>query len=76
MHSTSSPSPARFLSEADVRLRTSLSRSSLWRLRRNSEFPEPVQLTAQRVGWLEADIDAWISARVAAAAAQRAAVDD
>lgn len=28
-------------------------------------FPRPIQLTERRVGWLETDVDGWLSAKVA-----------
>lgn len=33
---------------------------------RKGEFPKPIKLGARATGWLESDIDDWISERVAA----------
>lgn len=34
------------------------------RLERRGEFPKRVKLGPARVGWLEAEVDAWIEARM------------
>lgn len=47
----------------DVIQLTGLSRSTLWRLERAGNFPERIQLGANSVGWLEADINAWLDSR-------------
>lgn len=57
-----------FLNERQVCERTSLSRTTLWRLRRENDFPEPVRITERRVAYRAADIDAWISKRSEASA--------
>jgi len=41
----------------------SLSSSAFKALVRGDELPRPVQLTAQRVGWRTADLDAWVASR-------------
>jgi predicted DNA-binding transcriptional regulator AlpA len=40
------------------------SRPHLWRLWTTGKFPKPIKLSASRNAWLEADIDAWIKARI------------
>lgn len=56
-----------------VEARTGLSRSSIYaRLRPNPRrpgdydptFPKPVSVGARAVGWIEAEIDAWIAAQI------------
>jgi predicted DNA-binding transcriptional regulator AlpA len=49
------------LSAADVAKKTSMSVSNVRRLARNKQFPEPFALTENRYGWLETDVDEWIS---------------
>jgi prophage regulatory protein len=44
-----------------VRVRTGLSRSTIYLRISRSEFPAPVSLGGRAVGWLESDVDAWIS---------------
>ena len=56
-----------------VEARTGLSRSSIYaRLKRNPKrpgdydptFPKPVSVGAKAVGWVEGEIDAWLTAQV------------
>ncbi|MGO9264678.1 MAG: helix-turn-helix transcriptional regulator [Candidatus Binataceae bacterium] len=42
---------------------TGLSRVTLWRLERLSQFPKRRKLSARAVGWLESEIQAWIASR-------------
>jgi len=61
------------LRRKQVEARTGLSRSSIYaRLRPNPKrpgdydptFPKPVSIGAKAVGWIEAEIDAWLIAQV------------
>lgn len=61
------------LRRKQVEARTGLSRSSIYaRLRHNPKrpgdydptFPKPVSVGAKAVGWIEAEIDAWLTAQV------------
>lgn len=49
------------LSASEVAKKTSMSVSNIRRLARNKQFPEPFALTDKRYGWLESDVDEWIS---------------
>lgn len=42
---------------------TSLSISTIKRMVRFGKFPKPIQLSAQRVGWVLGDIEEWIDNR-------------
>ncbi|WP_247362762.1 MULTISPECIES: AlpA family phage regulatory protein [unclassified Bradyrhizobium] len=42
------------------------SKVQLWRLERAAKFPKRVKLSAQRVAWIESEIDEWIGERIAA----------
>jgi prophage regulatory protein len=53
----------RILLWPEVKERTGLSRTTVWREVRAQRFPEPVALTTHRVGWLEAEVQNWIAAR-------------
>lgn len=44
--------------------RIGVSRMTLWRFTRSGDFPKAIQLSANRVGWDEAAVDAWIASRV------------
>jgi len=46
--------------------KTSLSRTTLWRLERAGQFPARVKLSDRAVGYIEADVDHWISTRLTA----------
>jgi prophage regulatory protein len=63
------------LRRRQVEARTGLSRSSIYaKLRRNPKrpedydptFPRPISVGARAVGWIEAEIDAWLVAKVKA----------
>ncbi|UHQ19185.1 AlpA family phage regulatory protein [Lysobacter sp. KIS68-7] len=62
----------RLLRFPEVKHRTGLSRTSLFRAVRAGRFPAPIHLElgerSRCVAWPEASVDAWIEARVAAAA--------
>ena len=62
---TNEPKPFAILDEEKVEAVTSLSRTTRWRRERRGEFPKRVRLSPGRVGWRQADIEAWISSRAA-----------
>ena len=47
-----------------VKARTGLSRSTIYLQVANGSFPRPVSLGARAVGWLESEVEAWISLRI------------
>jgi prophage regulatory protein len=47
-----------------VKARTGLARSTLYERIKAGGFPRQVSLGARAVGWLESDIEAWITAQV------------
>ena len=49
------------LNAAQVANKTSMSVSNIRRMVREGKFPPPFALTENRQGWLEADVDDWIS---------------
>jgi prophage regulatory protein len=51
------------LTTHEVCRRTGLSRCTIWRLCRLSQFPQPRQLSPGRRAWLEADVDEWLAQR-------------
>lgn len=62
---SSNPNPTeRMLSPPVVIDRTSLSRTTLWRMVRRHEFPPSVTLSPGRVAWPESQINAWIAAKL------------
>ncbi len=54
----------RILRLPEVRLRTGLSRSSLYERMHERTFPSSISLGGRNVGWLESEIDGWIDARI------------
>ncbi len=58
--------PLVILRRKQVEARTGLSRSSIYAAIKAGTFPAPVSLGEKSVGWLQHEIDGWISARVAA----------
>ena len=48
---------------ADLQARLGLSRTTIWRLRRAGEFPQPIRLSANAVGWPVHVIDEWLATR-------------
>lgn len=61
------------LRRKQVEARTGLSRSTIYaKIRRNPKrpsdydptFPKPVSVGAKAVGWIEAEIDAWLIAQI------------
>ena len=48
-----------------VENKTGLARSTLYFLIQEGKFPKPIPLGPRAVGWLESEVEAWISERVA-----------
>ena len=48
----------------DVIERVGFSRSSIYAFVDNGSFPKPVQIGIRAVGWLDSDVDDWISDRI------------
>ena len=57
--------PVVILRLAQVISRTALSRSTIYQLIANGDFPKQIKLGAYSVGWIEAEIDEWLSSRIA-----------
>lgn len=55
----------KFLRLPEVKARTGLSRSTIYALIEQDRFPRHALLGMRCVGWLESEIDGWISARIA-----------
>lgn len=64
--------PNAILRRKQVQVRTGLSRSTIYERMKTGAFPKPVSLGPRAVGWIEAEIDRWLSERIAAS---RACVD-
>lgn len=55
----------RFLRLDEVKARTGLSRSTIYAYVQEGRFPRPVPISTRCVGWIEAELDDWIAARIA-----------
>lgn len=55
----------RIIRLAEVKTATGLGRSSIYKFISEGTFPKPVSLGTRAVGWIEAEIDAWIESKVA-----------
>ena len=51
----------RLLRLPEVKMRTGLSRSTIYGKIANARFPPPKKLGAKMVGWYQSDVDAWIA---------------
>ncbi|NJA05012.1 MULTISPECIES: AlpA family transcriptional regulator [unclassified Methylomonas] len=49
-----------------VKTRTGLSRSTIYLRVAEGSFPAPVSLGGRAVGWIEAEVDAWLNQRIEA----------
>ena len=49
-----------------VKARTGLARSTIYLRISEGSFPKPIRLGARAVGWLESEIEAWLSERIKA----------
>ncbi|PIE46016.1 MAG: DNA-binding protein [Gammaproteobacteria bacterium] len=54
----------RILRAKEVISLTGLSRTTIWRLEKQGEFPARVSLGGNRVGWRVSEINHWIGTRV------------
>ena len=48
-----------------VKARTGLSRSTIYLRVSRGTFPAPVPIGGRAVGWIEAEVHAWLTARIA-----------
>ena len=49
--------------EKDVLALVRISKATLWRWRKAGEFPHPIQLGPNTVGWRRGDVDEWLASR-------------
>jgi prophage regulatory protein len=58
--------PERMIRWPEVRQRTGLSRTTIWRKVRQREFPAPIHLSSHAVGWRESEVESWLAERIQA----------
>ncbi len=66
MQEKPSAAPVVILRRREVEARTGLGCSTIYDGVKAGTFPAPVQLGPKSVGWVESEINAWLSARIAA----------
>lgn len=67
-------SPIQILRVPAVLKRIGIGRATLYRwLKEDPTFPQPVKIGSHSVGWVEAEINAWLEARIRASRPQVAA---
>lgn len=54
----------RVISLREVLSRTSMSRSAVYALQKQGEFPKSVSITERRVGFVESEIEDWLKAKI------------
>lgn len=65
MANTTSNTPNTLIKLPEVKRRTTLSTSEIYRRLEAGTFPKQIKLGAKAVAWLEHEVDAWIAERVA-----------
>ncbi|MDC0361198.1 AlpA family phage regulatory protein [Alphaproteobacteria bacterium] len=56
--------PIRLLRLPEILCRVPYSEAHIWRLERAGKFPRRAHLGANRVVWVEAEIDDWLSSKI------------
>jgi prophage regulatory protein len=56
----------RILSSAELRKAVPYSLTHIYRLEKKGEFPRRIKVGRNRVGWMEAEIQAWVETRMQA----------
>ncbi len=55
----------KILNKRELRTKTTISIQHITRLEKEGRFPKRVQLTQNRVGWVESEVDEWLQERIA-----------
>lgn len=63
--------PLRILRLAQVLDVTGLGKTKIYELQSEGSFPMRIQITDHSVGWVEAEVQAWLAQRIAASALRR-----
>jgi prophage regulatory protein len=54
------------LKRSDVEKMTSLSKTSIYNLIKEGDFPSPIRLLDNKVAWVDQEVQAWIMNKIAA----------
>ena len=63
----------RLLTRAEVEARCAIARTTIYRLMRCGEFPEPLKIGPRAVRWPASEIEAWLAERPRATGESQAA---
>ena len=63
----------RLLTRVEVEIRCGIARTTIYRLMRAGQFPEPVRIGSRAVRWPERELEAWLADRPRATGDQPAA---
>lgn len=63
INQTQYPSDDDILSVSETCQRLGVSRSTLWRVRRQGHFPTPIQISLNRIGFRRGDVRSWIESK-------------
>lgn len=63
-HNNQQKPPETVIRLREVKLRTGLSRSTIYLAVKNDHFPKPINIGIRCVGWVESEINAWILSRI------------
>ncbi|MBU3625811.1 AlpA family phage regulatory protein [Polynucleobacter sp. JS-Safj-400b-B2] len=61
---TTSAEPLILLRRSDVERMTSLSKTSIYNLINDGEFPAPIRLLDNKVAWVQTEIQEWIIEKI------------
>lgn len=67
------PRPLRVIRLQEVEAKTGLRKSAIYQRATDGTFPKPIRMGGKASGWIESEIDAWITQRIAARDAQAGA---
>jgi prophage regulatory protein len=60
----SAPPPRRLIRRDELKRRVPYSLTHVWRLERRGQFPKRIVIGENRVAWVEAEVEAWLEARI------------
>lgn len=58
------PSAPTIIRRRQVEARTGLARSTIYERVKSGSFPAPISLGAKAVGWVESEVDAWLTRQI------------
>jgi len=48
----------------EVKERIGLSETTIWRIRKAGNFPKPVEVSPNRIAWVEQEVEDWLAERI------------